>query len=94
MPRHTNVSLDADTWTQLTDANVTAITFQNRGPADVLIAVTASATAPTDQLGAVRYRKGEGELNVSLASLAPGVTGTRVYAYAEGYGSDMHVSHA
>ena len=38
MPQQTTISVPANTWTQLTDANVTTITFQNVGGDFVRIA--------------------------------------------------------
>lgn len=95
MAQHTTTSYAADTWTQLTDADVTAITFQNRGPVSILVAVTATASAPTDLLGAVRYTKNQGEVGIVLSDLAPGVaSGARVYVYPEGGLASVFVSHA
>lgn len=95
MAQNTTIGLDADTWTQLTDADVTAITFQNRGSGDIYIEATVGAVAPTDFDGSILYRKGEGEANVLLSSLMPGVSGAnRVYAYAVGEPADVFVSHA
>lgn len=95
MPQNTTKDLDADTWTQLTDADVTAITFQNRGEASILIAVTATASAPSDTNGAIRYEPGQGEAGIALSDLQPGVSsGARVYALAEGGPADVFVSHA
>ena len=51
------------------------------------------ASAPTDDDGAVRYNPGQGERNVSLSDLFPGVAATRVYAYAPS-GAEVMVSHA
>lgn len=98
MPRHTDVSVTRGNWVQLTDANVTSITFQNRGPDYILVKVTAAATAPSNDDGAIRYNPGQGERNVALSDLAPGVSGTRVYAYLPNEASkaavDVSVSHA
>ena len=94
MARNANVSLTAATWTQLTSANVTSITFQNKSGAEVLIKGTVGANAPTDLDGAIRYDFGEGERNAALSDLFPGVSGAnRVYAYCQSAGVVM-VSHA
>lgn len=93
MAQNTNISITPETWTQLTDANVTSITFQNRGSSHILVKGTTGATAPTDDLGAIRYNPGQGERNVSLADLFPGISAARVYAYCE-TGASVMVSHA
>lgn len=98
MPRHTDVSVTRGNWVQLTDADVTSITFQNKGPDHIFVAVTAGATAPSSTAAAYRYNPGQGERNVALSDLAPGVTGTRVYAFLPNEASkaavDVSVSHA
>jgi hypothetical protein len=95
MPQNTTIALPQRVWTQLTDANVTAITFQNLGAtAEIFVKATANTTAPTDQTGAMRYGPGQGERNVLLADLFPGVTGAaRLWAYAPS-GVSVLVSHA
>lgn len=83
MAQNTTVTVPAKTWTQLTDGNVTAITFQNVGSEPVHIKMTATATAPTDISGSLVYAPRQGERNVALADLAPGVaSAARVYAWA------------
>lgn len=94
MPQNTTKSIAAATWTQLTDANITTITFQNISGNFVLIKGTVGAVAPTDLSGAIRYNPGQGERNVALSDLFPGVLGAnRVYAYAVD-GAAVVVSHA
>ena len=80
MAQDTDITLTRGTWVQLTDANVSTITFQNKGPDFIYVKVTASASAPSDTTGAIRYNPGQGELNTALADLAPGISGARVYA--------------
>ena len=92
MAQNTDVGLPIATWTQLTDADVTSITFQNKSGNYILVKGTAGATAPTDDNGAVRYNPGQGELNTTLSDLFPGVSATRVYAYAP-TGAEVMVSH-
>jgi hypothetical protein len=98
MAQDTSISLTRGSWTQLTDADVTTITFQNKSSDHILVKVTAGATAPTDEDGSIRYNPGQGELNSALADLAPGISGTRVYAYlptTSGKASaEVAVSHA
>lgn len=94
MPQNLTKSLAAATWTQLTDANITTITFQNISGNFVLIKATVGANAPSDLSGAIRYNPGQGERNVALSDLFPGVSGAnRVYAYAQD-GAAVVVSHA
>lgn len=94
MPQNTTVTLTARQWTQLTDADVTLITFQNTGAYHILIKATTDATAPTDANGSLRYNPGQGERNVALADLFPGISGAdRLFAFCDA-GVDVMVSHA
>jgi hypothetical protein len=94
MAQNTTVSVSANTWTQLTDADVVNITFQNISSNFVLIKATADTSAPTDKNGAVRYNPGQGERFVAVSDLFPGVAGAdRVWAWAE-ENSIVMVSHA
>ena len=83
MAQNTTTTLTAATWTQLTDADVTTITFQNTGSQYIQIKGTTDATAPTDATGALRYNPGQGELNTALADLFPGIAAVRVWAYSD-----------
>ena len=96
MPQNVTVTAPSGVWTQLTDANVTNITFQNVSAPIMLIKGTVGATAPTDTAGALNYERGQGERNVALADLFPGVSGVnRVWAYASnGAQGSVMVSHA
>lgn len=98
MAQDTDITLTRGSWTQLTDANVTSITFQNKSPDHIFVKVTASASAPSDTTGAIRYNPGQGELATALADLAPGIAGTRVYALLPAEASKasaaVSVSHA
>lgn len=93
MAQNTDIVLAIGAWTQLTNADVTAITFQNKSGGFILVKGTIGATAPTDDDGAVRYNPGQGERNVSLSDLFPGISATRVYAYTDA-GAEVMVSHA
>jgi hypothetical protein len=94
MAQNTTIAIPAATWTQLTDADVASITFQNVGSNHVVIKATTDATAPTDFVGGFRYNPGQGERNVLLADLFPGIAGAdRVWCYATDGGSVV-VSHA
>lgn len=92
MAQNTTITIPANAWTEITDANVTAITFQNTGSSFALVKGTTGA-APTDNLGAIRYNPGQGERNVTMADLFPGATLNRVWVYAESPVKFM-VSHA
>jgi hypothetical protein len=72
-------------WTQLTSADTTALTFQNRGISNIFVKATAGATPPTSLDGAIVYGSERGETsNVTLANLFPGVSGAnRLYAIRE-----------
>lgn len=94
MAQNTDKTLAAGAWTQLTDADVSSITFQNKSGDYILVKGTATASAPTTVDGAVRYNPGQGEKNASLSDLFPGVASVaRVYAYAP-TGAEVMVSHA
>lgn len=94
MARNTTITLTAGAWTQLTDADATNITFQNRGGTHMFVAGATDATPPTDFNGSIRYNPGQGERNVAIADLFLGLTTPdRLYAYAD-QGIDVFVSHA
>lgn len=91
--RNTDVSVPAGTWTQLTDNDVTAITFQNKSKVvDLYVKGTVGANAPTTTAGAIRYEPLMGERNAAVADLFPGVAATRVYAWCSD-AVDVFVSH-
>lgn len=94
MPQNTTINVAANTWTQLTDANIATITFQNIADNHIRVKATVGASAPTNLTGAIRYNPGQGERNVALSDLFPGVSGAnRVYAWSE-TGAAVVVSHA
>ena len=94
MAQNTTVNIPANTWTQITDANVTALTFQNISGNFVRVKGTVGATAPTDLAGSLRYNPGQGERNVALTDLFPGISGVnRVYVFAAD-GAQVVVSNA
>lgn len=93
MAQNTTITLTPETWTQLTDADVSRITFQNVSDYDVLIKGTTDATAPTDATGAILANPGQGELNVFMADLFPGIAVKRLWAYSE-QAVGVFVSHA
>jgi hypothetical protein len=93
MAQNTNITLTAGAWTELTDANVTSITFQNKGTYHILVKGTAGTSAPTDSDGSIRYNPGQGERNSYLSDLFPGISATRVWALCD-QSLDVMVSHA
>ena len=93
MAQNTDIVLVADTWTQLTDADVTNITFQNKGTYHILVAGTTGASAPTGNDGSIRYNRGQGERNVALTDLFAGIAAKRVWAFSEKK-LEVMVSHA
>lgn len=94
MAQNTSVDIPANTWTQLTDADITAITFQNVGGHNLFIKATTDTTAPTNTNGAAVYPPGTGERNVALSDLFPGLASRdRLWAFGTEGGRVM-VSHA
>ena len=89
------IAATAATWTQITDADATAITFQNQAGINMLLKGTTDATAPTTPDGAIIYPPFMGERNVTITDLFPEPSGVdRLWVYfAAGPGSVM-VSHA
>ena len=91
--RNTTLTIPGSAWTEITDSDVTNITFQ-LGSQQMWISATSGAT-PTDRDGALLYGPRQGEVNVALADLFPGVTGAvRVFAYSTYQTSEIMVSHA
>ena len=94
MPQNTTLTLAPGVWLQLTDADVTEITFQVRPSGyGVFIIGTVGAVIPTTTAGALFYTPNQGEAKAALADLFPGLAANRVYAYSDGVASVM-VSHA
>jgi hypothetical protein len=94
MAQNTKIDVDADDWTQLTDANITEITFQNIGSAPIFVAGTNGTTPPSETTGFL-YNPREGEVKRALADLFPGVSGVnRVWAIADAPNTGVFVSHA
>lgn len=90
-----NIKVGEDAWIELTNADTTSITFQNKGPGVVEVKAVVGAVAPTDFDGALRYGSGAGEIGVDVAALNKGAAVNRVYARCiEGGFSNVSVSHA
>ena len=85
MAQNTNITVPANTWTLLTDSDVTSITFQHVGGAgkDLFIKATTDPSAPTNTNGAVFYPFGTGERNVAMSDLFPGLSGgDRIWGFS------------
>jgi len=94
VPQNTTISIPAATWTQITNADISSITFQNVGTNYMLVKGTTSAVAPTNTDGSLRYNPGQGEKNVYLIDLFPGISGVdRAWCYSPD-GTSVAVSHA
>jgi len=94
MARSEDIIVPAKTWTEITNADVTAITFQNKSRNNiVVIEATVGAVAPSVVDG-VEYPPKTGEFDLSLATGFPGVVGAnRVWAYSA-QPLTVFVSHA
>lgn len=90
------VSCTEGTWTQLTNADVSAITFQVQSDGVVRIRCTTDTTTPASTDGGRFYAYREGEANIDPADLALGTGGTpvRVWSFAVGRDVDVYVDHA
>ena len=95
MARNDTIILPQGVWTQLTNANASALRVQNLGGYTLQLQATAGAVAPTSISGAVELRSGETlSADLTLAQLWPGVTGAnRVYAISDVV-APVSVSHA
>jgi hypothetical protein len=95
MAQNLDQDIPANVWTLITDADVTAVTFQNKGSTHVMLKSTTDTTPPTNFSGSIRYNPGQGILrDVALATIFPGLTGRDrlwVYAYSP---VTIFISHA
>jgi hypothetical protein len=79
----TSLLTDNPLWVQLTEADVASLTIQNRGNDSIFVKATVGASAPTSTAGALEYPPNEGDVNVVLADLFPGISGgNRLWAYS------------
>lgn len=84
MAQTTNISVPARTWTQISDGNIAAVTFQNVSEFDIFIRGTVGAVAPTGGASGIKYEPTRGEVNRPMTDLFPGTSGAnRLYAYSE-----------
>lgn len=82
-------------WVMITDANVTNATFQNLTQGGLFIAATNGTGSPTAGVQTLSYGAGQGERNVALADLFPGVSGAnRLWARVQSGSGTVFISHA
>lgn len=90
---NTTVSV-GKSYTQLTDADATNFTVQNKGPDRIFLNATTDGTAPTTDAGAFIVRGGEALVNESVANVWRGLTSPdRLWARAENNGAEVFISH-
>lgn len=86
--------LVGDTYTQLTDNDITNISFQNKGPGLLEVVAVASGT-PAETVEGVIYGEREGEDNLVIADRWLGVTSpARVWARFVNSTGQVWVSHS
>ena len=95
MARNDNVAIPALTWTQLTNANATALRVQSVSGSEMRLQATNGVTAPSTLLGTIVLGGGNVlAADMTIAQLWPGVDGAnRVWAFAN-TASVASVSHA
>jgi len=81
MARNQVIVTVGDAWTQLTNGDATAATWQVIN-GDAWIAITAGATAPAPDARGFLYEKGSGEANRSLEDLTQLASANRIWARA------------
>lgn len=93
MPQNTHINVGTN-WTALTNADVTAMTFQNVSGYPIF--VTASNGADQPQAGGgLMYASGQGEGGRAIADIFPGVSGAnRLWARSSIGTQEVFVSHA
>lgn len=80
-------------WTQITNDDVTNISFQALG-GNVEVHYSASATAPSDSEYGFVYASGDGEQNSELSNLTALSGAVRVFARSAVRGVSIQVDHA
>jgi hypothetical protein len=94
MPQNTTYNLTTS-WTLISDVNVTSVTFQNLTQGGMFLAGTNGTSAPTAGIQTISYGSGQGERNVSVADLFPGVAGVnRLWARVQSGFGTVFVSNA
>lgn len=93
MPRHDTIEI-GDTYTEISNADVTKFSCQNLHSSGVWINVRAGTGAVTDA-GALYLPPHAALLDTVIADIFPGVTGAnRVYARTVEFNGDVMISHA
>lgn len=94
MARSEDITVPAGIWTEITNADVSEITFQNKSTGGKMqVAATVGSVAPSNVRGTV-YGPGAGEYALRLSEAFPGVPGAnRVWVFME-YPAEVFVSHA
>lgn len=89
------IAVPPGVWTELTNANVSAIRIQNIGNHPVQIMATTGTSEPSNSVGAMTFGRDDIlAANIDLADLFPSVTaGYRVWATAEN-STAVSISHA
>lgn len=87
--------VDSDAWTQITNADVTNITFQVLDGA-VYIRYTTDTTQPSRHLKGAFYKAGEGETDGAVGTLVQLASADRVWARAteQARAALIYVDHA
>lgn len=95
MAQNTTITVPPRTWTQLTNADATAITIQVQSTVNpIFVKGTVGAVPPTSFLGCLQLNPPDQFVNQTLAHFFPGVAGvTRLYAYSE-QEAQVFISHA
>lgn len=95
MPRNAIVILEPETWTEITDADVTALRVQSLNGNPIKLMATAGAVTPADDAGHIELNSREIiGADYELVDLWPGVGGAnRVWAWCQ-YHAKLSVSHA
>lgn len=100
MARNDTITLLPRAWTQLTNSDTTAVSFQVLGTNPVLLAGTVGAVAPATAPGGAEsarlfYPGDHIPGTVFLADFWPGLVGAnRLWAWVEGDGGRVAVSHS
>ncbi|MGR3540529.1 MAG: hypothetical protein ACU0BS_03770 [Hasllibacter sp.] len=93
MPKDERVAIAADRWTEITGADVAALTVQAIGGGEVWLR-RAGATPPQGGQGLL-LRPGGATISGALDAVWPGAPGARVWARARGTADTaVWVSHA
>lgn len=87
------VSCTAGAWTELTDADVSTITFMVAKGRVRVKWTTGSAPADSDT-GGFPYEARQGEKNIAVTDMTATASADRLFAFAEGGDAEVVVDHA